>query len=207
MRLTTILLAVIMSINFMHLHAKDAESDSIQTLPTYEELAAKIKDEKKNDKKLEICKQMLEIKENENRALADALTKIRKDYDDLKGTESLRYLTDKASIFTEDLPENNDIHPALHSFARAIATIKSFNKQIEEMEITLANAKEEVVAKGDITYRDFLKSDVGIQDGRQKLDDCAMSINSMNLSMFSEEQVAYINDLYVKYETIMKKFQ
>lgn len=207
MKLTTILLAVILSVNMMQLQAEEAKSDSVRAPLTYEELTAKLETTKKDKDKIDIYTQMLVIKDKENKALADTLKTTREAFEDYKGTTSFRYLSDKVDIFTEDLPEVKDIHRALHPFARAIANVKKFNAQIEEMNEALDNAGQEVINKGNITLKEFLKSDIGVQDEHQKLKACAQIINSMDLSMFSPEQEKYIYDLYAKYETINKKFE
>lgn len=132
------------------------------------------------------------------------LTNHTKQYDGYE--KDIVYLSDSPAIFTSPMPDSTEIRPALKPLARMINSVKEYKDAIDNMNIALDNIKEELPKHKTKTFNDFLETEP-IQEQLGIVIDKNNTIETLDLSILSEPQREYINELQEQYNKIISYFQ
>lgn len=132
------------------------------------------------------------------------LTNHTKQYDGYE--KDIVYLSDSPAIFTSPMPDSTEIRPALKPLARMINSVKEYKDAIDNMNIALDNIKEELPKHKTKTFNDFLETEP-IQEQLGIVIDKNNIIETLDLSILSEPQREYINELQEQYNKIISYFQ
>lgn len=132
------------------------------------------------------------------------LTNHTKQFDGYE--KDIVYLSDSPAIFTSPMPDSTEIRPALKPLARMINSVKEYKDAIVNMNIALDNIKEELPKHKTKTFNDFLETEP-IQEQLGIVIDKNNTIETLDLSILSEPQREYINELQEQYNKIISYFQ
>lgn len=173
------------------IEVSEISTDSLQTL---------IDNENDNKKLVVYLAELVSRKDLQIQQLTDHT----KQFDGYE--KDIVYLSDSPAIFTSPMPDSTEIRPALKPLARMINSVKEYKDAIDNMNIALDNIKEELPKHKTKTFNDFLETEP-IQEQLGIVIDKNNTIETLDLSILSEPQREYINELQEQYNKIISYFQ
>lgn len=173
------------------IEVSEISTDSLQTL---------IDNENDNKKLVVYLAELVSRKDLQIQQLTNHI----KQYDGYE--KDIVYLSDSPAIFTSPMPDSTEIRPALKPLARMINSVKEYKDAIVNMNIALDNIKEELPKHKTKTFNDFLETEP-IQEQLGIVIDKNNIIETLDLSILSEPQREYINELQEQYNKIISYFQ
>ncbi len=204
MKTTLTLILILLSVNLGF--AKDREADK-QTQEessekieepekTIDDLNRQLRVTKKDKDKVDIFAKMLLLQKKEINTLTQFKTKLDSQ------AKNLKYLTDSDEIFTTPLPDSTEVHPVFRPVIRSINTVNELKAEIKNTNDMLANLDKEYKNSRNKTYDELLNTPV-VQEQIKILQDKAILVDSMDNTIFTEPQKAYIDKLIQQYNNLM----
>lgn len=198
------LILILLSVNFGF--AKDREADK-QTQEessekieepekTIDDLNRQLRVTKKDKDKVDIFAKMLLLQKKEINTLTQFKTKLDSQ------AKNLKYLTDSDEIFTTPLPDSTEVHPVFRPVIRSINTVNELKAEIKNTNDMLANLDKEYRNSRNKTYDELLNTPI-VQEQIKILQDKAILVDSMDNTIFTEPQKAYIDKLIQQYNNLM----
>lgn len=200
--LTLILILLVVNLGF----AKDREGDK-QTQEessekieepekTIDDLNRQLRVTKKDKDKVDILAKMLLLQKKEINTLSQSKSQLDSQ------AKNLKYLTDSDEIFTTPLPDSTEVHPVFRSVIRSINTVNELKTEITNTNNMLANLDKEYRNSRNKTYDELLNTPV-VQEQVKILQDKAILVDSIDKTIFTEPQKAYIDKLIQQYNNLM----
>lgn len=204
MKTVLTLILILLSVNLGF--AKDREADK-QTQEessekieepeeTIDDLNRQLRETKKDKDKVDILAKMLLLQIKEINTLSQSKSQLDSQ------AKNLKYLTDSDEIFTTPLPDSTEVHPVFIPVIRSINTVNELKAEIKNTNDMLANLDKEYRNSRNKTYDELLNTPV-VQEQVKILQDKAILVDSMDKTIFTETQRAYIDKLIQQYNNLM----
>ncbi len=204
MKAVLTLILILLSVNLGF--AKDREADK-QTQEessekieepeeTIDDLNRQLRETKKDKDKVDILAKMLLLQIKEINTLSQSKSQLDSQ------AKNLKYLTDSDEIFTTPLPDSTEVHPVFRPVIRSINTVNELKAEIKNTNDMLANLDKEYRNSRNKTYDELLNTPV-VQEQVKILQDKAILVDSMDKTIFTETQRAYIDKLIQQYNNLM----
>lgn len=172
---------------------------------TIESLQERLDAEKNDKKRAPILEKMFELMAQEAEELQLEVNTLKSENESLKRYEKEhKYLTTEALIFTSPLPDSTEVHPALRPLARAIGSIAKYESEIRQTNEILDSFSTWMQTNRSKTYQDFVNT-ADVQSQLDTLININSVIDNLDLTIFSDKQIMYIEDLQSEYNKIIDK--
>lgn len=172
---------------------------------TIESLQERLDAEKNDKKRAPILEKMFELMAQEAEELQLEVNTLKSENESLKRYEKEhKYLTTEALIFTSPLPDSTEVHPALRPLARAIGSIAKYESEIRQTNEILDSFSTWMQTNRSKAYQDFVNT-ADVQSQLDTLININSVIDNLDLTIFSDKQIMYIEDLQSEYNKIIDK--
>lgn len=189
-------------------YAEEAsDTNQEQSVETIESLQKKLDAAKKDDhkKRAPILEKMYGLMAIEADELQSEVNTLKSENESLKRYEKEhKYLTTEALIFTSPLPDSTEVHPALKPLARAIGSIAKYESEIRQTNEILDSFSTWMQTNRSKTYQDFVNT-ADVQSQLDTLININSVIDNLDLTIFSDKQIMYIENLQSEYNKIIDK--